>query len=107
MGQPTREENTGDGDGGGGSTPPPSGGGGGGTTPPPTSTPDLSVVIGKAYGLSSEYAADNPTRMPSPSNSALLAAARQRRELLARQGRQSTRLVGTQVYTNLALGSTA
>jgi hypothetical protein len=57
------------------------------------------------YGLSSEFAADNPVRMPSASDSSLLAAAKIRRDMMARSGRDSTRLVGTQVYGNTFLGS--
>jgi len=67
--------------------------------------PDLSTVTGSAYGLSKEFAADNPVRMPSPSDNALLVAARMRREIQARSGRESTNLVGTQVYGNSYLGS--
>lgn len=67
--------------------------------------PSLSTVTGSAYGLSKEFAADNPARMPSPSDNALLVAARMRREIQARSGRESTNLVGTQVYGNSFLGS--
>lgn len=70
-----------------------------------TATPSLAGVSGSAYGLSTEFAADNPVRMPSASDSSLLAAAKIRRDMMARSGRDSTRLVGTQVYGNTFLGS--
>lgn len=69
------------------------------------STPSLDQVSAPTYGISKEFAADNPTRLPSPSDASLLAAARIRRELAARSGRQSTSLVGTSVYSNSFLGS--
>lgn len=71
----------------------------------PTATPDLSTVLGSAYGLSKEFAADNPVRMPTPTDSSLLVAARLKRMAQASSGRDSTRLVGTQVYGNSFLGS--
>lgn len=70
-----------------------------------TSTPSLSTVTGSAYGLSKEFAADAVSKMPSPSDNALLIAARMRREIAMRSGRESTNLVGTGVYGNSFLGS--
>ena len=59
----------------------------------------------RTYGLSKEFEADNAIRMPSPGDTALMAAARLRRELRMRSGRDSTRLAGTSVYSNTFLGS--
>ena len=81
------------------------GGTGTGTTGTGATAPSLATVTGSAYGLSKEFAADNPVRMPSPSDNALLVAARMRREIQVRSGRESTNLVGTQVYGNSYLGS--
>lgn len=71
----------------------------------PTSTGSYQSISSGAYGLSKEFAADNPTRLPSPTDSALLAAARMRRELAAKSGRSSTALAGTGVYGSSFLGS--
>ena len=87
------------------------GSGGGGTpaaapaAPAPTAAPGLTSVNAPGYGLSKEFAADNAVRMPTASDSSLLAAAKIRRDMMARSGRDSTRLVGTQVYGNTFLGS--
>lgn len=74
---------------------------------PTTSTggtaPSFDTVNNRAYGLSKEFAADNVVRMPSIDDS-LEAAARLRRELSARTGRDSTRLVGQSVYNNRYFG---
>jgi len=77
------------------------GGGTGGTGGGSTST-------GSTYGLSKEFAADNPVRMPfygSPSSLEAIASAR--RALMARSGRASTNLAGTRVYGSTFLGSAA
>jgi len=71
----------------------------------PTVAPSLSAVNAPGFGLSKEFAADNAIPMPNASDSSLLAAARIRRDIMARSGRDSTRLVGTQVYSNSFLGS--
>lgn len=75
------------------------------TTPttPTTQAPDLPTVSDRAYGLSTEFKADDAIRMPSI-NSSLEAAARLRRELFARSGRESTRLVGREAYVNRFFG---
>lgn len=91
--------------GGWGAPPQRPGGGHGGGAPGGGVAPGLSTVGAPAYGLSKEFAADNPIRMPSASDSSLLAAAQLRRNLIAASGRDSTRLVGTQVYGNTFLGS--
>lgn len=70
-----------------------------------STAPTLATVTAAAYGISKEFAADNPVRMPSPSDNALMVAARMRREIQMRSGRESTNLVGTQVYGNSYLGS--
>jgi hypothetical protein len=68
-----------------------------------TVAPSFDKVNKSAYGLSDEFEADNVVRMPSIDDS-LEAAARLRRELFARSGRDSTRLVGTGVYGNRYFG---
>jgi hypothetical protein len=70
-----------------------------------TAAPGLTGVNAPGYGLSKEFTADNAVRMPVASDSSLLAAAKIRRDMMARSGRDSTRLVGTQVYGNTFLGS--
>lgn len=88
-----------------------SGGGGGGKSSSGSgaavTAPSQATVTSGVYGLSKEFAADNPVRMPAPTDSALLTAARLQRDMMARSGRDSTRLVGTQVYGNVFLGSTS
>lgn len=78
---------------------------GGGSTPAAPAATPLATVQGTAAGISKEFSADNPVRMPTSTDNALLAAARARREMQAASGRDSTRLVGTQVYSNSWLGS--
>ncbi len=71
----------------------------------PKGTTSYSGVTKPGYGISKEFEADNAIRMPSPGDTAMIAAARLRRELRMRSGRDSTRLAGTGVYGNTFLGS--
>ncbi len=71
----------------------------------PSGTPSYDKVSDQGYGISKEFEADNAIRMPSPGDTAMIAAARLRRELRMRSGRDSTRLAGTTPYTNTFLGS--
>jgi hypothetical protein len=73
-------------------------------TPAATIAPSLDAVNRPGYGLSKEFAADNAIPMPTATDSSLLAAARIRRSIQARSGRDSTNLVGTQLYSNTFLG---
>jgi hypothetical protein len=86
--------------GGGGSTSTSTGGGSTTTTPPPT-TP--------APGVSTEFQADRPQRMPVYNSPAQIESARQRRQqIIGRTGRTSTNLTGnpgTRSYMNSFLGS--
>lgn len=65
--------------------------------------PGFNAVNKGKYGLSTEFEADNVVRMPSVDDS-LEAAARLRRELFARSGRDSTRMAGSSPYVNRYFG---
>lgn len=82
------------------------GGIGGGARPAATGG---TTTPAKPAGVSTEFQADNPQRMPVYNSPSQIQSARQKRtEIMARSGRTSTNLAGnpgTKSYMNSFLGS--